>query len=87
LFARLGISILASSAVSQHRLPSDHPTSATNCIAAFRAPLPTKLRPLKELQLNFGIQQPLHGLYVLFGFESREDIEIVIGLVEDPVDR
>ena len=44
----------------------------------------TELRSLEELQLHFRVQQPLDGFNVLLGFESCEDIQVVVRLVEYP---
>ena len=84
LFARLGISILASSAVSQHRLPSSYLALAQKCATAMRLSMHTELRSLEELQLHFRVQQPLDGFNILLGFESCEDIQVVVRLVEYP---
>ena len=46
----------------------------------------TELRSLEELQLHFRVQQPLDGFNVLLGFESCEDIQVVVRLVEYPVE-
>ena len=79
LFARLGISVFASSAVSQHKLPpKDRSVSVGGkALYASRSLKHTELRSLKQLQLIMPHQHSFHSFDVFLLLESRKDIEIV----------
>lgn len=93
LFWRLGIRDLASSALSQHRLPiSKSVTRHLPCRyhgstlwgGAIKL---TELRPLKHLQFCMRVQEPLNGFDVLLVLKPRKYIQVIQRLVQVPVER
>lgn len=85
---RLGISSFASSAVSQQRLPIAAPLAHHFAIRQWprmepRQVIFTELRSLEVHQLSPCIQHLFYRFNVLFCFKSRENVEVVGGLVED----
>ena len=82
LCCRLGISDLASSALSQHKLPFHYQPTATHNNSKARH---TQLRPLEHLQLSMRVQQPLHSLDVLLVLEPRKYLEVIQRLGKIPI--